>query len=57
MDENTAAAKKSPRNERLAKALRDNLRRRKAQIRERGVSSDKQEEAGQPADLQPGREE
>lgn len=35
MDENTAAARKSPREERLAKALRDNLKRRKAQARER----------------------
>lgn len=49
MDENTGAAQKSPREERLAKALRDNLRRRKAQARERAAGSDGQDEAGRPA--------
>jgi hypothetical protein len=49
MDENTGAAQKSPREERLAKALRDNLRRRKAQARERAAGSDSREEAGHPA--------
>lgn len=49
MDENTGAAQKSPREERLAKALRDNLRRRKAQARERAETSAPQEEAGHPA--------
>jgi hypothetical protein len=49
MDENTGAAQKSPREERLAKALRDNLRRRKAQARERAAGSDSREEAGDPA--------
>jgi hypothetical protein len=39
MDENTAAAQNDPRKERLAKALRDNLRRRKAQARERAAQS------------------
>ena len=33
MDENTGAAQKNPRKERLAKALRDNLKRRKARAR------------------------
>jgi hypothetical protein len=56
-DENTGAAQKSPRNERLAKALRDNLRRRKAQLRERAVNADTPEEAGHPAGLQPGRDD
>ena len=36
MNENTASAKKDPRKERLAQALRDNLKRRKAQMRGRG---------------------
>jgi hypothetical protein len=35
MNENTASAKNDPRKERLAKALRDNLKRRKAQMRGR----------------------
>ncbi len=35
MEENTGPAEKDPRKERLAKALRDNLRRRKAQARAR----------------------
>ena len=39
MDENTGAPEKSPREERLAKALRDNLRRRKIQARERAAAS------------------
>jgi len=47
MDENTGAAQKDPRKERLAKALRDNLRRRKAQARERAAGSDVQERPGQ----------
>jgi hypothetical protein len=42
MDENTAAAPNNPRNERLAKALRDNLKRRKAQARQR-AAADSQE--------------
>jgi hypothetical protein len=46
MDENTGAAQKSPREERLAKALRDNLRRRKAQARERAANPDSQEQTG-----------
>jgi hypothetical protein len=37
MDENTGAAQKSQREERLAKALRDNLKRRKAQARDRAA--------------------
>jgi hypothetical protein len=45
MDENTGAVQKSPREERLAKALRDNLRRRKAQARERAAGS-QPDEAG-----------
>lgn len=47
MDENTGAAEKNPRKERLAKALRDNLKRRKAQARERAAGSDTQERAGE----------
>jgi hypothetical protein len=47
MDENTGAAQKDPRKERLAKALRDNLRRRKAQARERAVGSDAEERESQ----------
>jgi len=47
MDENTGAVQKSPREERLARALRDNLRRRKAQARERAASSGPEDEAGQ----------
>jgi hypothetical protein len=47
MDENTGAAKKSPREERLAKALRDNLKRRKAQARERSAGADPQVPPGQ----------
>lgn len=42
MDENTAAAPNNPRKERLAKALRDNLKRRKAQARQR-AAADSQE--------------
>jgi hypothetical protein len=45
MDENTGAAQKDPRKERLAKALRDNLKRRKAQARERAAGADAQERA------------
>jgi hypothetical protein len=55
MDENTGAAQKSPREERLAKALRDNLRRRKAQARERAASSPT-DEADHPAGRVPERE-
>jgi hypothetical protein len=47
MDENTGAAEKNPRAERLAKALRDNLKRRKAQARERAAGTDPQERTGQ----------
>ena len=36
---------KDPRKERLAQALRDNLKRRKAQIRGRSESSDADDEA------------
>jgi len=39
MEENTGPAEKDPRKERLAKALRDNLRRRKAQARAREAGS------------------
>jgi hypothetical protein len=56
MDENTGAAQKSPREERLAKALRDNLRRRKAQARERAAGSETREEAGHPAGRASGQE-
>jgi hypothetical protein len=55
MDENTGAAQKSPREERLAKALRDNLRRRKAQARERAETSAPQE-AGNPGGRATGQE-
>ncbi|MGE3988204.1 hypothetical protein [Pseudorhodoplanes sp.] len=41
MNENTGAPKNDPRKERLAKALRDNLKRRKAQARERAVGDGK----------------
>ena len=51
MDENTGAAQNDPRKERLAKALRDNLRRRKAQARERAAQSQPDEQAGE--DLAP----
>lgn len=47
MDENTGAAQKDPRKERLAKALRDNLKRRKAQARERAAGSESEDRAGQ----------
>lgn len=46
MDENTGTAQNDPRKERLAKALRDNLRRRKAQERERAAQSKPDEKAG-----------
>jgi hypothetical protein len=46
MDENTGTAQNDPRKERLAKALRDNLRRRKAQARERAAQSQPDETAG-----------
>ncbi len=39
MEKNTGAAQNDPRKERLAKALRDNLKRRKAQARERVAGS------------------
>jgi hypothetical protein len=38
MNENNRAPKNDPRKERLAKALRDNLKRRKAQARERAAT-------------------
>jgi hypothetical protein len=47
MNENTAAAQKDPRKERLAKALRDNLKRRKAQARRRAADAEPQDQAGQ----------
>jgi hypothetical protein len=47
MEENTGPAQKDPRKERLAKALRDNLRRRKAQARERVADPDAEELTGQ----------
>jgi hypothetical protein len=47
MEENTGSAQKDPRKERLAKALRDNLRRRKAQARERVAGLDAEDQAGQ----------
>jgi hypothetical protein len=47
MEENTGPAQKDPRKERLAKALRDNLRRRKAQARERVADRDAGELTGQ----------
>jgi hypothetical protein len=54
MDENTGAAQKDPRKERLAKALRDNLKRRKAQARaqasQRAAGSDPLEQAGPVSD-------
>ena len=49
MDENRAAPK-NPREERLAKALRDNLKRRKAQARERAESADTKQRSGEIAD-------
>lgn len=51
MDENTGPAQKSPREERLAKALRDNLKRRKAQARERAAGSG-QDNAADDSDRQ-----
>jgi hypothetical protein len=54
MDENTAAAQNDPRKERLAKALRDNLKRRKAQARalsrQHADASEPQERAGQASE-------
>jgi hypothetical protein len=47
MKENTGAAQKNPRQERLAKALRDNLKRRKAQMRGRSADLQPQNPAGQ----------
>lgn len=47
MNENTGAAQKDPRKARLAKALRDNLKRRKAQVRGRAADSEPQDQAGQ----------
>jgi hypothetical protein len=47
MEENTGSAQKDPRKERLAKALRDNLRRRKAQARERVADADPEDQSGQ----------
>jgi hypothetical protein len=46
MDENTGGTQNDPRKERLAKALRDNLRRRKAQARERAAQSPSDEKPG-----------
>jgi hypothetical protein len=46
MDENTGGTQNDPRKERLAKALRDNLRRRKAQARERAAQSPQDEKPG-----------
>ena len=46
MDDNTGAPQNDPRKERLARALRDNLRRRKAQARERAAQSRPDEKAG-----------
>jgi hypothetical protein len=50
MDENTGAAQNNPRKERLARALRDNLKRRKAQARaqagQRAAGLDPQQPAG-----------
>ncbi len=48
MDENTGAAQKDPRKERLAKALRDNLKRRKAQARERATGGPDPDERADP---------
>jgi len=45
MDKNTGTARKSPREERLAKALRDNLKRRKAQARDRAARPAAENEA------------
>ena len=45
MDKNTGTARKSPREERLAKALRDNLKRRKAQARDRTAQPAPEDEA------------
>jgi hypothetical protein len=39
MKDNTGPAKIDPRKERLAKALRDNLKRRKAQARDRAAGT------------------
>ncbi|HWV54520.1 hypothetical protein [Pseudorhodoplanes sp.] len=50
MDENTGPAKIDPRKERLAKALRENLKRRKAQIRERAAGPDSKKQAGESSD-------
>jgi hypothetical protein len=46
MEKNTGPAPNDQRKERLAKALRDNLRRRKAQIRERAAGADRDEGGG-----------
>jgi hypothetical protein len=46
MNENTGAAEKNPRKERLAKALRENLKRRKAQARERAAEAEPKAESG-----------
>ncbi|MFZ5692584.1 MAG: hypothetical protein ACOY5F_15150 [Pseudomonadota bacterium] len=50
MDKNTGAAQNDPRKERLAKALRDNLKRRKAQARERAANPDAEKRTGQMAE-------
>jgi hypothetical protein len=46
MNENPGTAQNDPRKERLAKALRDNLKRRKAQARERATAGAPQEPDG-----------
>jgi hypothetical protein len=45
MAKNTGAGQNNPRQERLAKALRDNLKRRKAQARGRAAGSQPQGQA------------
>jgi hypothetical protein len=50
MEENTGPAQKDPRKERLARALRDNLKRRKAQARERLAGSDADERTSEAAE-------
>lgn len=46
MTKNTGAPQNDPRKERLAKALRDNLKRRKAQARERADDPEPRNPAG-----------
>jgi hypothetical protein len=52
MEKNTTKGQIDPRKERLAKALRENLRRRKAQARERVVKSGSEGEPGKMSDRQ-----